>query len=101
MGFKDAVAADRAATFLNLDEFGETVTVDGRDVQAVADKMERGERDFEMGVPSDSMRLFAKTEDLPARRKPGEVLVVDGRTYTVLSWTAEMGVAEVELVRGI
>ena len=101
MGFKEAVAADRAATFLNLSEFGETVTVDGREVQAVADKMERAERDFEMGVPSDTMRLFAKTCDLPPRRKPGDVLVVDGRTYTVLSWTDEMGIAEVELARGI
>lgn len=99
MTFKEAVEADRDAVFLALLEFGETATVDGKAVNAVIDERERGDRDFEMGLPSDGMRLFAKTEDLPRRRMPGETMVVNGAAYAVISWRVDMGVSEVELVR--
>ena len=45
------------------------------------------------------MRLFARCEDLPRRRNPGETLEVSGRSYSVVDWREDMGVAEVTLVR--
>ena len=93
------VGEDRERVFLDLAEFGETVSVDGRDVPAVIDERERGDRDLEMGLPSDGMRLFARCEDLPRRRNPGETLAVSGRSYSVVDWREDMGVAEVTLVR--
>lgn len=39
MTFKEMVAADNAATFLNLDEFGETHTVEGSTITAIMDSL--------------------------------------------------------------
>lgn len=99
MSFKDTVEDDRNSVFLSLSEFGEKLPVDGKPVRAVLDERERGDRDLEMGLPSDGMRLFARTEDLPRRRNPGETLEVRGRSYSVVDWREDMGVSEVTLVR--
>lgn len=94
------VARDRDDVFLDLNEFADSHVVDGKTVGCVIDQIERGDRDLEAGVPSDESRLFARTEDMPARRRPGEALSVDGRSYVVLAWRDEMGVTEVDLARG-
>lgn len=99
MTFRDAAAADRDAVFLDLLEFGEEAVVDGAAVNAVIDDAERGDRDLEMGLPSIGMRLFAKTEDMPAKRSPGEAMVVNGVPCMVVSWRDDMGVSEIELAR--
>ena len=100
MGFKEAVARDRDDVFLNLEEFADSHMVDGSPVPCVIDQVERSGRDLDAGVPSDESRIFAKTEDMPPRRRPGEQLTVDGRSYVVLAWRDEMGVTEVDLARG-
>lgn len=99
MGFKDGVEADRLGVFLDLDEFGETVRIGGHEVRAVIDERMRGDRDLEMGLPSDGMRIFARTEDVPRRRNPGETLDVSGRSYSVVDWREDMGVSEITVVR--
>ena len=38
--FKDIVQADRKAIFLNLDEFGDTHTIDGKDMTIIVDNNE-------------------------------------------------------------
>ena len=100
MGFKETVEADRLGVFLSPAEFADEHSVDGRTVPCVIDRVERADRDYDAGVPSDESRLFARTEDMPARRRPGEALSVDGRSYVVLAWRDEMGVTEVDLARG-
>ena len=100
MTFKEMVARDRDDVFLDLAEFADPHVVDGRAVPCVIDQVERGGRDLEAGVPSDESRLFARTEDMPPRRRPGEQVTLDGRSYIVLAWRDEMGVTEVDLARG-
>ena len=100
MGFKDAVEADLLGVFLSLEEFAGEHDVDGAVVPCVIDQVERSDRDYESGVASDGARLFARTEDLPRRRHPGEQIAIDGRSYTVAAWRDEAGVTEVDLVRG-
>ena len=100
MTFKEMVARDRDDVFLDLEEFADSHMVDGRAVPCVIDQVERGDRDLETGVAGDESRLFAKTEDMPPRRRPGEQVTVDGRSYVVLAWRDEMGVTEVDLARG-
>lgn len=100
MGFKETVGEDRERVFLDLTEFAGEHDVDGTTVPCVIDQVERGDRDLDSGVPSDEARLFARTEDLPRRRRPGETVSVDGRSYAVLAWRDEMGVTEVDLARG-
>lgn len=98
MGLRSAAEADRLAVFL-ADEFGEEASVDGTTVTAVLDRAERGARDLDMGLPSDGLTLFARTEDLPPRRSPGEGMVVNGTAYVIESWREDLGVSEVSLVR--
>ena len=80
MTFKDAELADRDGVFLDLDEFGAEVSIDGTTVTAVVDEVEFGDRDLAMGLPSSGMRVFAKTENMPQRRMPGETVLVNGRS---------------------
>lgn len=94
------VARDRDDVFLDLAEFADPHVVDGKTVGCVIDQVERGDRDLESGVAGDESRLFAKSEDMPPRRRPGEQLTLDGRSYVVLAWRDEMGVTEVDLARG-
>lgn len=100
MTFKEMVARDRDDVFLDLAEFADPHVVDGKTVSCVIDQFERTDRDLESGVAGDESRLFAKTEDMPPRRRPGEQLTLDGRSYVVLAWRDEMGVTEVDLARG-
>ena len=68
--FKAMVEADRRRTFLNLDEFGEKHTVEGRAIAAVLDDNALKERQGgqELSVAESSLLLYAAVEDLPARR---------------------------------
>lgn len=99
MGFKEQVEADRHAVFVNLAEFGDVHRIDRKEVRAVTDRRERSGRDLEMGLSGDGMRIFARSEDMPPRRAPGMLISVDGITYVVESWTEEMGIAEVSVIR--
>lgn len=91
--FKAMVEADRRRTFLNLDEFGEKHTVEGRAIAAVLDDNALKERQGgqELSVAESSLLLYAAVEDLPARRPAGEGLNVDGREYIVNDWSEDMG----------
>ena len=97
--FKAMVEADRRRTFLNLDEFGEKHTVEGRAIAAVLDDNALKERQGgqELSVAESSLLLYAAVEDLPARRPAGEGLNVDGREYIVNDWSEDMGIATVAL----
>ena len=93
--FKAMVEADRRRTFLNLDEFGEKHTVEGRAIAAVLDDNALKERQGgqELSVAESSLLLYAAVEDLPARRPAGEGL----REYIVNDWSEDMGIATVAL----
>ena len=97
--FKAMVEADRRRTFLNLDEFGEKHTVEGRAIAAVLDDNALKERQGgqELSVAESSLLLYAAVEDLPARRPAGEGLNVDGREYIVNDLSEDMGIATVAL----
>ena len=97
--FKAMVETDRRRTFLNLDEFGEKHTVEGRAIAAVLDDNALKERQGgqELSVAESSLLLYAAVEDLPARRPAGEGLNVDGREYIVNDWSEDMGIATVAL----
>lgn len=99
MGFKDVVAADRSAVFLNLGEFAESVTIEGREVSIVIDDDALRERKSgqEIGVAESATLFFARVEDLPPRRGPGENLNINGRECIVDEWDEAAGMATVVL----
>lgn len=99
MGFKDMVAADRAATFLDLAFFGETFRVEGKEIPIVLDldelKTRQGGQD--LAVAESATLFYAREEDLPPRRPAGQSLNVNGRECLIDKWTVDMGMATVVL----
>ncbi len=100
--FKDIVQADRSAVFLNLDEFGEMHSIEGRAVTAVIDEPSTAKSAMDaIGLAECDIIVFARAEDLPCVRAEGESLNVDGREFTVQSWREDLGMAEIQLAQQI
>ncbi|MCB6992899.1 sugar ABC transporter ATP-binding protein [bacterium 210820-DFI.6.37] len=98
MSFKDAVAADRQAVFLDTDFFGDTHIVDGKEVDIVVDndELKRRQGGQELAIEESATLFYCKTEEVK-RRKPSQTLNVDGRIYTVDDWKDDMGISTVVL----
>lgn len=96
--FKDMLAADRAI-FLNVDEFGEQHTVEGKTIEAVLDDDIQNDSKYgeDIGLAAADLALYARDEDLPPRRPAGEALNINGKEYTIVSWRTDYGMAVVYL----
>ena len=103
MGFKDMVAADRSAVFIDLDFFGEEYSIEGKSVPIVVDthelKKRQGSQD--LTVAESNTLFYAKVEDLPSRRSPGQSLNVNGRECIVDDWKVDVGIVTVVLRENI
>ena len=102
-GFKDMAAHDRATVFLDPNFLGETVRIEGREVCIVLDEDALKERQNgqDLAVAESSTLFYARVEDLPHRRAPGQCLNVNGRECIVDSWSQDMGMATVVLRENI
>lgn len=103
MGFKDMVAADRSAVFIDPDFFGEECRIEGKCIPIVLDtdelKVRQGSQD--LAVAESSTLFYAKVEDLPSRRSPGQSLNVNGRECLIDDWKVDMGIATIVLRENI
>lgn len=102
-GFKDAVADDRLSVFLDDDFFGETYRIEGKEIPIVVDNDELKERQEgqDLAIAESATLFYAREEDLPSRRAPGETLNVNGREYLIDDWQVDMGIATVALRENI
>lgn len=103
MGFKDMVAADRAAVFLDVDFWGESYRIEGKEIHIVLDndelKARQGGQD--LAVAESATLFYARAEDLPPRRAAGQNLNVNGRECLIDDWKDDMGMATVVLRENI
>lgn len=99
MGFKEAVAADIANTFLNMEFFGEIATVEGKEIPIVVDndQLKNRQGGQELAVAESATQFYARTEDLPANIAPGSSLNINGRECLVDDYSEAMGVSTVVL----
>lgn len=102
MSFKEVVAADRQSVFLNTDFFGETHSIDGKEVDIVIDndELKRRQGGQELAIEESATLFYCKTEAVK-RRKPSQTLNLDGRIYTVDDWQDDMGISTVVLRENI
>ena len=102
-GFKDMVARDCAAVFVNPHYFGEVYSIEGRSISIVIDEDALKERQNgqDLAVAESSTLFYARVEDLPKRRSPGQCLNVNGRECIVDSWSQDAGMATVVLRENI
>ena len=94
--FHELVKAD-LDIFLNLDEIAETHAVDGEEMVCVLEDSTINGADGWRMLSEATVKLYAKTENLPKRRVRGESLYIDGVGYEVVTWNEEMGMTRVEL----
>ena len=99
MSFKDDILADLDEVFLNLDEFAEEHTIEGKKISVVMnhDQLETLKEGQILGLVEADVVIFAKVEDLPLDLDPGRPLNVDGREMIVVKAYRHMGLAEVAL----
>lgn len=102
-GFKDMVERDRSTVFIDPYFFGDPYRVEGKDIHIILDadelKVRQGGQD--LAVAESSTLFYARVEDLPPRRSPGQCLNINGRECIVDAWTVEMGMATVVLRENI
>lgn len=99
MSFKDMVKADLSSVFFNPKEYGEEHTVEGSVIVCIVDdSMHARSGGAEYAVSEDNILLYAKCDDLPARRQYGDSLNLDGRIYIISSWNEAAGMAEIRLM---
>lgn len=99
MGFKDMVEADRSSVFMDAEFFGTTAEVEGVDITIVLDNDELKERQGgqDLAVAESATLFYARTEDLPPRRAPGQSLNVNGRECIIDDWQEDMGISTIVL----
>jgi hypothetical protein len=99
MTFREQVAVDVTATFLNALEFAEVHSIDGKDVLCVFDTDADGELAADAGsgigmaegVYVTRKRIFCREDDLAKAPRQGKHIDVDGEPYLTLSVAREMG----------
>lgn len=107
MGFKEQIAADRSAVFLNTAEFGEPRSINGAaavatvleavDLSVRGSGSDAGRAVEGDGVYSSESVLHARVEDLEAVPVIGQRLSVDGRAANVLHVATEEGMLAIRL----
>lgn len=103
MSLKDIMADDINNVFLDLDDFGEEHTIEGKKIVCIVDddtlKLRQGTND--LSVTESTLLLFAKTDDLPKRKVSGETLNIDGKLYIVDDWKVNFSMAEISLHQNV
>ena len=86
---------------LDLDDFAQLVSVEGKKIKVQFDSDRLGEltghTQYALGL--DAVVMYARTEDLPAIRKPGDALMIGAYDWTVMSWEDRAGISEIALQR--
>lgn len=99
MSFKEMVARDRSAVFIDLDFFAEEYRIEGRKIPIVidVDELKRRQGSQDLAVEESATLFYARVEDLPPRRPAGQNLNVNGRECIIDDWKVDMGIATVVL----
>jgi hypothetical protein len=103
MNFKERIAADLETIFLLGDEFAELHTVEGEKILCILDT-DREERDSDgamYDLAAADLVLMANTKDLPPRKAAGNLLNLDGKELTVVTWDEQDGLTIVGLALNV
>lgn len=100
--FKEQVARDITAVFINPEEFADTHTIEGESVTCVVDQDERLELSGAdaFGIDHSVVHVFVKSdvlEELGLDLGHGAHLNLDDKLYTVDSIEEQMGVSVITL----
>ena len=106
MTFKEQVARDNYAVFMNLEEFSEIHTVNGKEMAVQVDSNEMIDREkryrYKQGVYTDGiyikeLLIYVKAEDFGGLPAVGRVLNFDGKSYIISDAVDEDGIYSLSL----
>lgn len=102
MTFKEIIADDVHRTFLNIEEFSDTHTVNGKEMPVQIDTNEQIEREKRMsqnvdGVYMNQKLIYVAASDFGAMPKQGSILNLDGKVYRVADAVDEYGVYSITI----
>jgi hypothetical protein len=105
MTFKDVIADDNKNIFLNMDEFAETHSIDGKEMPCIIDNNEMLEREkryrnsktFAEGIYVKSLLIYVNAVDFGAMPAVGRALTFDQKRYIVTDAVNEDGIYSISL----
>ena len=96
---KSEIERDCQDVFMDEDDFAEKHLVDGHSIPCVIDdeqlKLRQGSN--ELGVEEGTMLLFTPVFWIKKKKPIGAGMMVDGKTYVVVSWNVNAGMNEIVL----
>lgn len=101
--FKEIMAQDISAVFMNEREFADTYNIDGKDVLAVLDTdlvhehNKRSYAEFAEGVNQGQITLFVSRDDFTHLPVKDQLMVINGRSYVVNDAADKAEVLEITL----
>lgn len=100
--FKDIVQADRKRVFLNLDEFGDVHTIDGKEMTVIVDNNEMLEREKRYKVHDDGLfvrqfLIYVSGEDFGPLPAVGRLLKLDKKPFRITDAINEDGIYSISL----
>lgn len=97
MNFKEQLQKDLDEVFLNLDEFAEMHSIEGKRIPVVVDTDQMNKNVQILGLIEADMLIMGKETDFPNHLEPGRTLNVDGREMIVVKASRNQGFVEVAL----
>lgn len=102
MSFKDILAADVHEVFMNVDEFSDMHTVNGKEMAVQLDTNEQIEREKRMaqnvdGIYVNQKLIYVAASDFGAMPKQGSTLNLDGKIYRVADAVDEGGIYSITI----
>lgn len=101
MTFKEQIAQDNRNIFMNLNEFSDIHTVNGKEMAVQFDSNEMIDREkryqykrslYADGVYMKELLIYVKADDFGKLPAVGRVLNLDGKTYTISDAIDEAGI---------
>lgn len=104
--FKEQIAADNAAIFMNSMEFAEEHNLNGTVCSAIVEDISTAETlstgsgvsQTYIGVYGRRMQVYCLTKDLPEVPVYGQLFYLDGDGYLVESTSEDMGMLTIQLI---
>lgn len=98
MTFKEQISSDNRKVFMNLDEFSEFHTINGKSMPCLIDNNELIDRERRYkyqhadGIYMKQLLIFVRAEDFGPIPAIGRVVTFDKKTYTVSDSINEDGI---------
>lgn len=101
MKLKSEIEKDCCELYMDLDDFAEWHLFNGKKIPCVVDDESLKERQGtnELGIEEASLLIFTPVIWVQDKKKPGDIITYDGKTYVVVVWNVNAGMNEIALKR--